>query len=73
MITYVLSVLVNLSINLYDRFEETAFIIVIAMASCFTIATWAKIWCKTHRLFPSKKRLLTYVPGLVLAITGILF
>jgi len=68
---YFLSVLVCMSIDLYNRFDTTAFIVIIILASVFTVATWAKIWYKTRKLFPSKKRLLLYIPGLVLAITGI--
>jgi hypothetical protein len=60
-----------MSINLYNRFDTTAFIVIVVLASVVTVATWAKMWWKTRKLFPSKKRLLTYIPGLVLAVTGL--
>jgi hypothetical protein len=68
---YFFSVLACLSIDLYNRFDTIAFIIMVVIASLFTIGSWARIWYKTRKIFPSKKRLLTYVPGLVLAILGI--
>ena len=68
---YFLSVLVCLSIDLYNRFDTTAFIAIVVIACLFTVSSWAKICWKTRKLFPSKKRLLTYIPGVVLAVVGI--
>jgi hypothetical protein len=69
--TYFLGVLLCLSVNLYNRFDTVAFIVLIVLSSVFTVSTWAKVWYKTRKIFPNKKRLLLYIPGLALGITGI--
>lgn len=69
--TYFLGVLLCLSVNLHDRFSTAAFIALIVISSVFTVATWAYIWWTKRILYPKKKTLLFYIPGLVMAITGI--
>lgn len=69
--SYFIGILLCISVNLHDRFSTTAFIVLIVLSSVLTVATWAQVWWKTRKLFPSKKQLLLYLPGLVLSITGV--
>lgn len=62
-----------LSINLYDRFNYTAFIIFLCVAIVVTISTWIKVCISKRKLYPSRKTLLVfYLPGFILALTGII-
>ena len=62
-----------LSINLYDRFNSTAFIIFLCVAICITVSTWVKVCYSKKKMYPSKRTLLLfYLPGFVLASTGII-
>lgn len=71
--SYFLGTLICLSINLYDRFSHTAFIIFLCTAIIFTVLTWCKICWSKRKLYPSGKHLLKfYLPGFVLAFIGIL-
>lgn len=62
-----------LSINLYDRFSNTAFIVFLTIAICITVTTWIKVGVSKRKLYPTRRMLLLYyLPGFILALTGIL-
>jgi hypothetical protein len=71
--TYFVGLLACLSINLYDRFSYLAFIIFLLFAFGVTLVTWINVCYTKRRLHPNKKQLLKYyLPGSVLAFTGLL-
>jgi transmembrane protein 8A/B len=69
--TYFLAILLCLSANLYNRFNKIILIVLITISFIFTLITWSIIWYKKRKLFPTKIRLILYIPGLVLSITGL--
>ncbi|CAM4906823.1 unnamed protein product [Rotaria socialis] len=68
---FVLGLLVCVTINSRDRFDNLQFIGLISITFSFTIVTWVTVSIKKRRLQPSLKRLLWITPGLVLAIIGL--
>lgn len=65
--------LMVVSINLYDRFNYTVFIIFLCLAISVTISTWVKVCVSKRKLYPTRRTLLLfYLPGFILALTGII-
>jgi hypothetical protein len=70
---YFVGVLACLSINLYDRFNNIAFVIFLCISVSVTMMTWIRVCFTTRKLHPKRGLLLKfYLPGLILAITGLL-
>ena len=71
--TFFVGMLACLTINLYDRFSYIGFIVFLCIAISVTVSTWVKICLSKRRLHPSMRTLTRfYLPGFVLAITGLL-
>lgn len=70
--TFFVGLLACLTINLYDRFSNIAFIVFLTVSISITVLTWVKVCISKRRLHPSRKQLLKYyLPGVLLAVTGI--
>ena len=71
--TYFVGLLACLSISLYDRFNYTSFIVFLCIAISVTLFTWVKICVSKRKLIVNRRLLLMYyLPGFVLAVTGLL-
>lgn len=71
--TFFVGLLACLSIGLYDRFNYATFIVFLCIAISFTVFTWVKICISKRKLHPERKQLLKfYLPGFILAVTGLL-
>lgn len=69
----VVGLLACLSISLYDRFNYTSFIVFLCIAISVTMFTWVKICVSKRKLIINRRLLLFYyLPGFVLAVTGLL-
>ncbi|CAF0788957.1 unnamed protein product [Brachionus calyciflorus] len=71
--TFFVGLLACLSIGLYDRFSYVTFVVFLCIAISFTVFTWVKICISKRKLHPERNQLLKfYLPGFILAVTGLL-
>ncbi|CAF2940535.1 unnamed protein product [Rotaria sp. Silwood2] len=69
---FMLGVLTCIVINSRDRFDHLQFICLISITFIFTVLTWVIVSIRYRRLQPSRKRLLLYMPGFLLALTALI-
>ncbi|CAF3369964.1 unnamed protein product [Rotaria sp. Silwood1] len=69
---FMLGLLTCVTINSRDRFDSLQFVAIVVITFTFTIVTWIVVSIKKHRLQPSFRQLLLIVPGVLLAIIGII-
>lgn len=69
---YFLGLLLCIALSLNDRTNTGSFIIILVIAGLITIGSWLNVWWQTGEVYPPQRQLIIYIPGLILAITGII-